>query len=117
MLHEEPITVFGDGQQVRGNTYIDDCVAATVAATNAGLGETYNVGGGETATVLGIIHKLEALSGRRAIIEYAAVRPGDQQHTSADTTKLRLELGWSPETKLDDGLARQWEWQEREFTK
>jgi len=117
LLSEEPITIFGDGQQVRGNTYIDDCVAATMAAANATQGEIYNVGGGETATVLGIVRKLEALSGRRAIIEFAAARPGDQQQTGADTTKLRLELAWEPRTKIDDGLARQWDWQQREHAK
>ncbi len=51
LLRNEPITVYGDGLQVRGNTYIDDCVAATVAAVEALPGETYNVGGGETASV------------------------------------------------------------------
>src|SRR5262249_1245751 len=49
LLTGEPITVCGDGLQVRGNTYIEDCVEATVRAAEALPGETYNVGGGETA--------------------------------------------------------------------
>ena len=50
LLQEEPIIVYGDGLQVRGNTYIDDCVEATVAAIHAPVGETYNLGGGEAAS-------------------------------------------------------------------
>src|SRR5262249_56074640 len=50
LLRDEPITVFGDGNQVRGNTYIDDCVAATIAAAAAFPGETFNLGAGETAS-------------------------------------------------------------------
>ena len=38
-------------------------------------------------------------------------RPGDQRHTHADTRKITAQLGWRPRTGLDDGLARQWEWQ------
>jgi nucleoside-diphosphate-sugar epimerase len=105
-----PVTVHGDGQQVRGNTYIDDCVAATVAAVGAHPGELYNVGGGESATVWEILHRIEAIAGRRFEVRREAARPGDQRATFADTTKLRTHFGWQPRTTLDEGLARQWEW-------
>jgi nucleoside-diphosphate-sugar epimerase len=115
LLVGEPITVFGDGQQVRGNTYIDDCVNATMAAVAAPAGETYNVGGGETATVWQILAHLEAVSGRKAVVRQAEARPGDQRHTCADTSKIRRQLGWEPRTGLREGLQRQWEWQQREL--
>jgi nucleoside-diphosphate-sugar epimerase len=51
LLNDRPIAVYGDGQQVRGNTYIDDCIAATIAAAEAKPGEVFNVGGGEAASV------------------------------------------------------------------
>ncbi len=108
----EPLTVFGDGQHVRGNTYVDDCVAATLAAVEAPPGETYNLGGGETATVLGVIEKLQAIAGKQAIIHWAPPRPGDQRYTFADTTKLRAHFSWTPRVGLDEGLRRQWEWQQ-----
>ena len=111
LLTGTPITVCGDGMQVRGNTYIDDCVAATVAAAGAVPGETYNVGGGEAASVWDVIHKLEAIVGRRAIIQNAAARPGDQRHTCADTGKLNRHLDWTPRIRLDEGLSRQVAWQ------
>jgi nucleoside-diphosphate-sugar epimerase len=111
LLRAEPVTVYGDGQQVRGNTYVSDCVAATLAAVEARAGETYNVGGGEAATVWDIIRQLEALAGCRALIKQEPARHGDQRYTFADTAKLRRHLGWEPHTTLQEGLSRQWEWQ------
>jgi nucleoside-diphosphate-sugar epimerase len=111
LLHGQPITVFGDGQQSRGNTYIDDCVEATLAAVRAPLGETYNLGGGETATVWDIVGKLERILDAKAQIRREPARPGDQRATFADTTKLRRHLDWAPRTTLDQGLARQVAWQ------
>jgi nucleoside-diphosphate-sugar epimerase len=110
LLTGRPIVVYGDGQQVRGNTYVADCVQATLAALEARPGEIYNVGGGETATVWDILHKLEVISGRRALLKHEPARPGDQRHTFADTTKLRSHLDWEPRTALEEGLARQWAW-------
>ena len=110
LLDGRPVTVYGDGQQVRGNTYVDDCVAATVAAVGAHPGELYNVGGGETATVWEILQRIEAIAGRRFEVRRESARPGDQRYTFADTTKLRTHFGWEPRTSLDEGLARQWEW-------
>jgi nucleoside-diphosphate-sugar epimerase len=115
MLRGEVVVVNGDGQQIRGNTYVTDCVEATTAAVRAHAGEIFNVGGGETASVWDILHKLEKLAGRPARVRQEPPRPGDQRHTFADTAKLRRHLGWEPRTRLDDGVARQWEWQQREL--
>ncbi|MCS7166959.1 MAG: NAD-dependent epimerase/dehydratase family protein [Gemmatales bacterium] len=117
LLLDEPITVYGDGLQIRGNTYISDCIEATIRTMDAPPGETYNIGGGETATVWEIIRKLEGISGRKARIRQEASRPGDQRYTFADTTKLRLHFDWRPRVGLDEGLRQQWAWQERQLTK
>lgn len=111
LLDGTPITVFGDGHQARGNTYVGDCVEATIAAIAAPLGEVYNLGGGESASVWDILTKLERLTGRKAIIRQEAGRPGDQRATIADTSKLSRHLGWKPRVSLDEGLARQVDWQ------
>ncbi|HEX5273600.1 MAG TPA: NAD-dependent epimerase/dehydratase family protein, partial [Gemmataceae bacterium] len=110
LLDGRPVSVYGDGQQVRGNTYVDDCVAATVAAVEGRPGELYNVGGGEAATLWDILHRIEAIAGRRFEVRQEAARPGDQRYTFADTAKLRAHFGWEPRTGLDEGLARQWDW-------
>lgn len=111
LLHGQPVTVNGDGLQVRGNTYISDAVAATLAALDAPVGELYNVGGGESANVWEILGKLESLVGCRARVLREAARPGDQRVTGADTAKLHRHLGWRTQVSLDEGLARQVAWQ------
>ncbi len=112
LLNDQPITVCGDGQQARGNTYVADCVEATVMAADAPGGEIYNIGGGEAASVWDILQRLEMLAGRKASVISAPARPGDQRHTRAKTTKIAKQLGWKARTSLDEGLARQWAWQE-----
>lgn len=111
LLDDQPVTIFGDGQQVRGNTYVDDCVAALVAVIDAPIGETYNLGGGETATLLDVLGRLESIAGRKARLVFGETREGDQRFTGADTSKLWRHLGWKPLVGLDEGLARQLDWQ------
>jgi len=111
-LRDQPIVVCGDGQQVRGNTFVSDCVEATALAADAPAGEIYNVGGDQAASVWDILQHLEMLAGRKAQIQYAPARPGDQRHTRAVTAKLASHLGWKAHTTLGEGLARQWAWQE-----
>ena len=108
ILRGEPLPLTGDGLQVRGNTYVADCVDATVrAALGAAPGEVYNLGGGELTTVLEVIRRLERLTGRAAVIERRPPRGGDQVSTGADVSKLARHLGWRPTTTLDEGLAAQ----------
>jgi nucleoside-diphosphate-sugar epimerase len=111
ILTGKPIRLTGDGLQVRGNTYIADCVEATVRATGAMPGEVFNLGGGELVTVLEVFRRLERIIGKPVIIERHPARQGDQLATGADVTKLYRHLGWKPTTPLDEGLARQVEWQ------
>jgi nucleoside-diphosphate-sugar epimerase len=111
LLHGRPLTVNGDGLAVRGNTYVSDCVAATLACLDAPVGELYNVGGGETANVWEILARLEGILGCKAVVRREPARPGDQRFTGADTHKLLHHLGWQPRVRLDEGLALQVAWQ------
>jgi len=101
--------LFGDGLQSRSFTYVADVVAATVAAMERGTG-TYNVGGGEEATMRETIAILEEVSGRTLDLQLADAVAGDQKRSLADTSLIRAELGWEPTTSLRQGLAAQWEW-------
>jgi nucleoside-diphosphate-sugar epimerase len=114
VLRNEPVIVYGDGQQSRGNTYVTDCVAATIAAADAPIDETYNVGGGQTASVWEILAILEKLAGQRPLIRQEPARAGDQRHTFADTTKIHHHLGWQPQVALETGLAQQWAWHKQQ---
>ncbi len=109
LAEERPFDLFGDGLQSRSFTYVGDVVRATIAAMADGRG-TYNVGGGEEATLRETISILEELAGRPLEIRDHPSVPGDQRRTKADTTLIRSELGWVPTTSLGDGLAAQWAW-------
>jgi nucleoside-diphosphate-sugar epimerase len=112
VLRGEEITIFGDGRQTRGNTYVEDCVDATVAAFELGpTGDVFNIGGGETISAIEALHLIEDLAGRKARVTYGPRRPGEQTHALADTSKARRVLGWAPKTGIADGLAAQLEWQ------
>jgi UDP-glucuronate 4-epimerase len=106
----ETFTVFGDGDQSRGWTYVGDIVDATVAAAAEGATGTYNVGGALEASLNEAIVLLEHLSGRTLDVRREQSVPGDQRRTSADTTRIRTELGWAPAVDLAEGLSAQWEW-------
>jgi nucleoside-diphosphate-sugar epimerase len=101
--------VYGDGDQSRGWTYVGDIVAGTMLAAERGTG-TYNVGGAIEASLNQTIGLLERISGRTLDVTHRPAVAGDQRRTSADTTRIRRELGWKPSTSLEDGLRAQWEW-------
>ncbi len=104
-----PFDLYGDGEQTRGWTYVADVVDATIRAMESGSG-TYNVGGGLEASLRDAIGVLERLGGTELELREHPPVPGDQRRTNADTTRLRTELGWAPETSLENGLRAQWEW-------
>src|SRR5215211_957055 len=102
-------TLYGDGTQSRGWTYVSDVVEATLAAMDRGRG-TYNVGGAVEASMLEAIALFERIAGRRLDVRRDPAVPGDQTRTSADTTRIRTELGWTPRVGLEAGIEAQWEW-------
>lgn len=107
----DDLVIFGDGRQSRSNTYVQDCVAGTLAAIDAGeVGEVYNIGGGAILELRDAIELIAAAVGRRPLITYGPPRAGDQRHTSADTSKARDELGFEPRVDPVEGLERQVAW-------
>jgi nucleoside-diphosphate-sugar epimerase len=101
--------LYGDGRQSRGWTYVADVVDGTILAMERGSG-TYNVGGALEASMNDTIALLERISGRVLDVSRGPAVPGDQRRTSADTTRIRTELGWAPRVSLEEGLRAQWEW-------
>jgi len=103
--------MFGSGEQSRSFTYVGDVVDASCAAMDrAPSGTTYNVGGGEEATMLDAIALLEEISGRSLVVRRTEVARGDMLRTSADVSRIREQLGWQPRTSLRDGLQAEWSW-------
>lgn len=112
ILRGEALTVFGDGSQTRGNTYVEDCVGATVAALRHGpTAEAFNIGGGQAISALEAIRLVERITGREASLVFGPARPGEQTRALADVSKAQRVLGWSPETTIEEGLRAQVAWQ------
>jgi UDP-glucuronate 4-epimerase len=108
LLGETPFPVYGTGDQSRDFTYVGDAAEATVAAMADGhAGTTYNVGGGSETTLREVIALVERLAGRDLTVRYEPAAAGDVRRTAADTTRIRSELGWRPQTSLADGLESQ----------
>ena len=109
LAQDRPFGLYGDGTQTRSWTYVSDVVDATIAAMARGRG-TYNVGGALEASMRDAITHFERLAGRSLDLREQSAVPGDQRRTSADTTRIRAELGWEPRVSLERGLEAQWEW-------
>jgi UDP-glucuronate 4-epimerase len=106
-----PFELYGDGTQSRSFTYVGDVVEATIAAMeDAAPGSLYNVGGGVEVSMLETIALLERLSGRRLEVVHGPRVEGDVRRTAADTSRIRVDLGWEPQTSFEQGLEAQWRW-------
>ena len=106
-----PLDVYGDGHQSRSNTFVADCVQATVAAIDRGaVGEVYNIGGGEEIELLAAIDILADELGVTPQLDHRPPRIGDQRRTCADTSRAREALGYQPRVSPDAGLRRQVGW-------
>jgi UDP-glucuronate 4-epimerase len=98
--------VYGDGNQSRDFTYVDDAVAATILTMQkAPAGAVYNVGGGSEAALREAIDLVQELSGRELAVNYTETAAGDVRRTLADTGRIRSEIGWEPAVDLRRGLA------------
>ena len=111
ILSDETVTVFGDGNQSRSNTFVDDAVAAATLALKIGPSRVaMNIAGGQEVTLLHAINELEIALGKSARIEFQTARRGDQVRTSGDINLAKLTLGYEPSVLPSDGLAAQAEW-------
>jgi len=112
----KPITIFGDGKQVRDVLYITDLLDAYQAAIDrigVAAGQVYNLGGGPENilsiwTELGLL--LQELMGREIKVAWADWRPGDQRICVMDTRKAQRDLGWRPKVAVREGVRTLYEW-------
>ncbi len=112
-LKKEEITLYGDGEQSRDFTFIEDIVAANILAAERGpRGAVYNLGGGAVTTMNQALAIIEGITGKLNVVRHSAQR-GDARHTSAETKKARTELGFAPKVSLQEGLRREIEWMEK----
>lgn len=108
---DKEIKVYGDGQQTRDFTYIDDIIRANVSSiTNGKPGETYNIGGGTQIRLIDTFPILEKICQRKIKLKCQEGQKGDVRHTFANIEKARKDLNYIPQVSLEYGLREEWNW-------
>lgn len=108
---KQPV-IYGDGEQSRDFTYIDNIVDETLRACEApdASGKVFNGGTGARITLNEVIKVLERVTGERIVAKHEASRTGDIRHSQADVALAAKALGYRPSVDFEEGLRRTWEW-------
>lgn len=114
-LTGKPITIYGDGKQVRDVLYVQDLINAFESAfenINKTKGQVYNIGGGaeKSISLLESLNLLEKSLGQKISYDFADWRPGDQKVYISDISMAEKEFGWKPKTSVEEGLHKMVEW-------
>lgn len=111
-LHDKPLPVYGDGQNVRDWLYVEDhCRAIDLILQKGRLGEVYNVGGHNEMKNIDIVKLIcKALGKPESLIHFVKDRKGHDRRYAIDPAKIHRELGWLPETKFADGIQKTIQW-------
>ncbi len=112
LLAGTPPTIFGDGEQSRDFTFVEDVAALCIKASEvpAAAGKMYNAGNGDCFTLNFIWDLLQKMEGVKIEAKYGPPRTGDVRHSMADTTAATRELGHDPQFTIEEGLKRTLEW-------
>jgi UDP-glucose 4-epimerase len=107
----KPLTTYGDGEQTRDFVYVGDIIRANILAATSpqAIGEIFNIGTGQAASVNQLISIISKLSGRELQVIRAAPRVGEVKHSRANIDKARRLLGYEPETDIHRGLSLTWQ--------
>jgi nucleoside-diphosphate-sugar epimerase len=100
------VHVFGDGEQSRGFTYIDDLVEGILAGMRPVGYEIVNLGGHEVISINALIGLLEEIVGKKARVQHGPPNPADMLRNWADVSKAKQLLGWTPQVNMREGVSR-----------
>ena len=114
-LDGEPITLYGDGKQVRDTLYVEDLVDAMLAALEhieETSGQAFNIGGGvdNTCSLLELVDLIAQIHGQIPELRCSDWRQGDQRYYVSDTTSFQSVTGWSPRVSVAAGVRRLYDW-------
>lgn len=110
MLREEPVKIFGDGEQTRDFVYIDDVVRCHDLALLEPGPLTVNVSSGLACSINRLFQMMAKQTGYTQVPEYREERPGDIRRSRLSNSRAEDRLGWRPRIDLEDGLARTLAW-------
>jgi CDP-paratose 2-epimerase len=117
-IKEKPITIYGNGKQVRDVLYVDDLVEAYDAFIRSDVQHgVYNIGGGSqyTLSLLELLSMLEQHSGKKCQVNFSNWRPSDQKVYISNIEKIKGELNWTPTIAPEEGVERLIEWVNKEM--
>lgn len=113
LLNDQQPVIYGDGEQSRDFTYIDNVVLANMKAAGAtgGFGSVINIANGERVTLNQLLEQLQAITSKPDVkADYQQPRVGDVRHSLADISRARELLGYEPQVGLEEGLRRTIDW-------
>jgi len=110
-----PVTVYGDGQQSRDFTYVDDIARGTIAGLKPLGYEVINLGSDQPVVLMDAIRLVEELVGKKAQMEFRPCNPADVLAPWADISKAERLLGWRPQARFEFGVSQlvNWYWENR----
>lgn len=119
ILRDEPLVIYGDGEQTRDFTYIDNVVDETLRACEilGACGKVFNGGTGARITLNEVAKLLEKITGKKIETKYDPPRPGDIRDSQADISLGRKILGYEPRVLFEEGLKRTWDWYKSAYGK
>ena len=106
----DEIEIWGDGEQTRSFTYIDDCVHGTLALTASDVTEPLNIGSDQLVTINQLVDIVEQIAGVTLKRRYRLDAPKGVRGRNSDNTLVRERLGWAPSIRLEEGLRRTYDW-------
>jgi nucleoside-diphosphate-sugar epimerase len=112
LIEGKPLVIFGDGEQSRDFTYVENVVDETLRAceANGASGRVFNGGTGVRIALNGVVDVLRRVTERKIEVKYQPERSGDILHSQADVSLARTILGYEPRVHFEEGLKKTWEW-------
>jgi GDP-D-mannose 3',5'-epimerase len=110
------IEIWGDGEQTRSFTYIDDCLYGTQALMKSAIREPLNIGSDQLVTINQLVDIVERIAGVRLRRNYKLDAPKGVRGRNSDNTLIKQRLGWAPSIRLEDGMRKTYEWIHEQMT-
>jgi GDP-D-mannose 3',5'-epimerase len=104
------IEIWGDGEQTRSFTYIDDCLEGTLRLMDSAVVEPLNIGSEQLVTINQLVDIVEGIAGVRLSRRYKLDAPKGVRGRNSDNTRIRQQLGWAPSIRLEDGMRQTYSW-------
>ncbi len=111
IMNNDPIKVFNQGQMKRDFTYIDDIINGIISSIKNNYDcEVFNLGNNKSVNLMDVVSFIEKKIGKKAIVEFEPIQPGDVEKTFADIDKAKRKLGYNPNTNVEEGIGNFIDW-------